>query len=320
MKSIYIGCMALLLWCQYEISLAQTEHPYVHDPSAVVKEGNTFWYFSTGWGITPAFSKDLKHWETQTPPIFKKGEHPAWIDSTVKGFKGHFWAPDVIFMNGKYHVYYSCSTFGSPTSAIGLVTSSSLNPDSPNYGWTDQGMVVKSQEKKDFNAIDPSILKDGDGRVYMAYGSFHAGIAGVELDTLTGKIKVGASIVKLAGGRESDWEASCLIREGKYYYLFVNNGLCCKGLNSTYYIVVGRSENPLGPFIDQSGRKLTEGGGTVLFRSQDTRLGPGHVGLLRDGKKLITSIHFYDALEEGKSKFGLINMKFKNDWPVLSWK
>lgn len=319
MKPIYTYLLAWLLSCNTSFLFAQSEHPYVHDPSAIIKNEDTYWYFSTGWGITPAFSKDLKHWETKTPSIFKKGEHPAWIDSTIKGFKGHFWAPDVIFMNGKYHVYYSCSTFGSPTSAIGLVTSSSLNPDSRNYGWTDQGMVVKSQEKKDFNAIDPSILKDDDGRVYMVYGSFHAGIAGVELDTLTGKTKAGSTLSKLAGGRESDWEASCLIREGKYYYLFVNNGLCCKGLNSTYYIVVGRSENPLGPFVDQSGRKLTEGGGTALLRSQGDKLGPGHVGLLREGKKLITSIHYYDATEDGKSKLTLINMKFKNGWPVLSW-
>jgi hypothetical protein len=64
--------MALLMWCQYEISFAQTEHPYSHDPSTVVRDVDLFWYFSTGWGITPAFSKDLKHWETKMPPIFKK--------------------------------------------------------------------------------------------------------------------------------------------------------------------------------------------------------------------------------------------------------
>lgn len=288
-----------------------------HDPSTIQKENGLYWYFSTGHGVQAVSSPDLKTWKVEKP-VFERGKWPAWIDTTVTGFKGHFWAPDVIRTNGKYHLYYSCSTFGSAVSAIGVATNPTLDPKSPNYKWTDQGMVVRSRKRTDFNAIDPGLLRDTDGRVYFVYGSFHGGIGGAEIDTLTGKLK--SEIKHLAGGRESDWEAAALVREGKYYYLFVNNGLCCKGLNSTYYIVVGRSENPLGPFVDQTGRDLRKGGGTVVMRSEGRYLGPGHVGLLRENGKNLVSIHFYDADNEGKSRFNLLEMTFRKGWPVFDRK
>ncbi len=311
----YFALLALQ-WCFYGI-FAQQEMPKLHDPSTIVKAHNQYYLYTTGMGISGFRSSDKIHWQA-LPPIFKPNQHPAWIDSTVKGFKGHFWAPDLIYMNGLYHVYYSCSTFGAATSAIGLVTSPTLDPQAPNYQWTDHGIILQSKEKKDFNAIDPSILKDKNGKIYMTYGSFHGGIAGLELDSLTGKQKAHTSLIHLAGGRESDWEASCLIQEGKYYYLFVNNGLCCKGINSTYYIVVGRSENPLGPFLDKEGKDLKLGGGTVLLRSKGRFLGPGHLGLLRENHSLTTSIHYYDAQDEGKSKLGFVQLTFKKGWPIAT--
>ncbi|MFD2570854.1 arabinan endo-1,5-alpha-L-arabinosidase [Spirosoma soli] len=290
-----------------------------HDPSSIQKEDGQYWYFSTGHGIQAVSSPDLQHWKVEKS-IFEKGTWPNWIDSTVQGFKGHFWAPDCVRMNGKYYLYYSCSTFGSPTSAIGVATSPTLNQQSPDYRWTDQGMVVKSKVKADFNAIDPGLMRDTDGRVYMVYGSFHGGIGAAEIDTVTGKIKAGTTVKRVAGGRESDWEAAALVKEGRYYYLFVNNGLCCKGLNSTYYIVVGRSESPLGPFLDQTGRDLTVGGGTVVLRTAGQYIGPGHVGLLREGNRNLVSIHFYDAENKGRPRLDLRLLKFKNGWPNLDTK
>lgn len=288
-----------------------------HDPSTIQKENGKYWYFATGNGVQAVSSPDLKTWNVEKP-IFERGTWPKWIDSTVTNFKGHFWAPDCIRMNGKYYLYYSCSSFGAPTSAIGVATSPTLDPASPNYRWEDQGMVVKSKVRADFNAIDPGLLRDTDGRVYFVYGSFHGGIGAAEVDTTTGKLKT--EIKRVAGGRESDWEAAALVKEGKYYYLFVNNGLCCKGLNSTYYIVVGRSENPLGPFMDQTGRELTAGGGTIVLRTDGKYIGPGHVGLLRERGKNIVSIHYYDAEDRGRSKLAFRELTFKKGWPVLDEK
>lgn len=298
-------------------TLAQDPDIVTHDPSTVLKEAGTYWYFATGNGIQAVSSTDRKRWTPQKP-IFEKGTWPNWIDSTVRGFKGHFWAPDCIRMNGRYFLYYSCSTFGSPVSAIGVATSTTLNPQSPDYRWTDQGMVVKSSTRTDINAIDPSLLRDTDGRVYLVYGSFHGGLGAVEIDTLTGKLKAGVTVKTVAGGRQADWEAAALIKEGTYYYLFANNGLCCKGLNSTYYIVVGRSASPLGPFVDQAGRDLTAGGGTLVLRTEGRYIGPGHVGLLRDGNRQLVSIHFYDADDKGKARLAFRRLTFRKGWPVLT--
>ncbi|KAB7728642.1 family 43 glycosylhydrolase [Rudanella paleaurantiibacter] len=287
-----------------------------HDPSTLQKEAGRYWYFSTGHGIQAVSSTDLQTWKLEKP-VFERGTWPNWIDSTVRGFKGHFWAPDCIRMNGKYYLYYSCSTFGSPVSAIGVATSPTLDPQSPDYRWTDAGMVVRSKTRDDFNAIDPGLMRDTDGRVYLVYGSFHGGIGAAELDTLTGKVKAGTTVGRVAGGRQSDWEAPALHREGNYYYLFVNNGFCCKGLNSTYYIVVGRSTSPLGPFVDREGRDLTAGGGTLVLRTTGPYIGPGHVGVLREGKQTLASIHYYDADDKGRSKIAIRRLKFRNGWPVL---
>ena len=311
-----IGLLVCLLWCLLNPAKAQENSFTTHDPSTILKEASTYWYFSTGNGIQTVSSTDLRNW-TVSRPVFEKGSWPSWIDSTVRGFKGHFWAPDCIRMNGRYYLYYSCSTFGSAVSAIGVATSPTLNPQSPDYRWTDQGMVVTSNVRTDINAIDPGLLRDTDGRVYLVYGSFHGGIGAAELDTLTGKIKAGTSVKTVAGGRQSDWEAPALVKEGNYYYLFANNGLCCKGVNSTYYIVVGRSANPLGPFMDKSGRDLTSGGSTLVLRTEGQYIGPGHVGLLREGGRNLVSIHYYDAEDKGRSKFSLRRLSFQDGWPVL---
>jgi len=72
------------------------------------------------------------------------------------------WAPDISYFNGRYHLYYALSTFGSRNSAIGLATSPTLDPADPKYAWTDEGMVLRSfQDKDDWNAIDPNLALGG---------------------------------------------------------------------------------------------------------------------------------------------------------------
>ena len=81
------------------------------------------------------------------------------------------------YFNGKYHVYYSISTFGKNSSAIGLVTNKTLNADSPDYRWIDQGMVIRSTEgETDWNAIDANLILEGNDKAWLAWGSFWGGI------------------------------------------------------------------------------------------------------------------------------------------------
>src|SRR5215472_7874242 len=131
-----------------------------HDPSTIVKDKGEYWVYVTGDGIRSRHSKDLVTWEAG-PPVFTNA--PAWTTKTVPGFRGHFWAPDVIRLRNTFFLYYSVSTWGSQTSAIGLATNSTLDPSDTGYRWTDTGIVIQSSPKDDFNTIDPSVMLDASG-------------------------------------------------------------------------------------------------------------------------------------------------------------
>jgi arabinan endo-1,5-alpha-L-arabinosidase len=290
-----------------------------HDPGALIKDGNRYWMFTTGAGIYAAFSDDLIRWNAAPKTVFPIGTWPEWINEVVPGFKGDFWAPECFFLNGRYYLYYSCSTFGSSTSAIGVASSPTLDQNSPAYKWTDHGMVVSSSARTDINAIDPAIFKDDDGRIYMSYGSFSGGIGVVELDPATGKRKAGAPIVTVAGGNNASWEAPYIFKEGAYYYLIVNRGFCCRGTNSTYSLVMGRSTSINGPYTDKAGVDLKSGGGTTVLGSSGKYIGPGHFGLLRENGYNYVSMHYYDGNDNGNAKLDIANMGFDNaGWPFIT--
>ncbi|MDO7873315.1 family 43 glycosylhydrolase [Hymenobacter sp. ASUV-10] len=305
-----------------------------HDPSNIIKEGNKYWMFTTGVGIYAAYSTDLINWTSAPAPVFSS--KPAWIATAVPGFVDTYWAPECIFMNNKYYLYYSCSTFGSPRSAIGVATSPTLDPAAPNYGWTDLGQaVVTSTTSSNVNAIDPAIFKDSDGRVYMHYGSFNGGLGVVELNPTTGGKLNSTAVLRVAGNTTSgtrDWEAPYLVKENGFYYYYANRGLCCNGKSSTYRIVVGRGTSPMGPFLDKNGVALTatnaqattQAGvnsvGTLVLGTSGRYIGPGHFGLLRDGGVNIVSMHYYDGTTaNGDAKLDLAQLKYDvNNWPIIS--
>jgi arabinan endo-1,5-alpha-L-arabinosidase len=291
-----------------------------HDPSTIVKEGNRYWVFSTGGGITVSYSNDLFHWTKSDKTVFANGIWPAWINTAVPGFNGDFWAPECIYMNGKYYLYYSCSVFGTPHSAIGLVTNKTLDPNSSDYKWNDEGLVVSSFLNDDFNAIDPAVFKDDNGDVYLTYGSFFKGIAMIKLNVLTGKPDATAKKIKVAGGGfgQIDWEAAYVFKNGEYYYLVVNRANCCRDISSTYFIVTGRSLNPTGPFLDDNNIDLKEGGGKHLLATSGKYIGPGHFGLLRDNGTDIISMHYYNGDNLGKAALDIASLKYIDGWPVIT--
>jgi beta-xylosidase len=288
--------------------------PQIHDPSTILKLDDRYWCFSTGMGVQSLVSDDLSHWRIG-PPLFD--EPPSWVNKVVPNQRGGFWAPDVIHLNDRYLVYYSVSAFGKRTSAIALATSPTLDPQSPDYNWTDQGIVVQTYESSDHNAIDPSVFEAPDGKLWMTYGSFWSGIKLVELDGSSGKrIAPDSPLYSLA--HKSEIEAPALYFRDGHYYLFLNWGLCCRGVRSTYNIRVGRSEAITGPYLDREGVDLRDGGGTLILDTHDAAIGPGHAGFLEKDGDLLMSYHYYDGNKRGVPQLGINRVTWDAaGWPVV---
>lgn len=287
------------------------------DPSTIVRCGDHYWVFYTGRGVPSLHSDDLITWK-EGPPVFDSP--PEWISEAVPENRGVYWAPDVMQVDGRYLLYYSVSSFGKMDSAIGLATSPTLDPDDPEFGWTDQGEVVRSRDGGDFNTIDPAIFLDDDDRLWLAFGSQWSGLKLVELDPATGKrLHPDEPMISLAGGVPI--EAAYLYQRKGHYYLFINRGDCCRGDQSTYHIQVGRSDKLTGPYLARDGTPLMDGGGTMVLEMKIGPLtGPGHAGIVeKDGKNWF-SCHFEaDDRMEGRATLGVMPLHWSADgWPEVA--
>jgi hypothetical protein len=308
-----------------------TGNVWAHDPSTMIKNGSRYYIFTTGSGIPNKYSTDLRNW-TAGSLVFPSGP-PAWASAAVSGYDPNnwSWAPDIAYFNGKYHLYYSVSEWGTIDSVIGLATSPSLT--SPV--WTDQGKVVQSDaaweavpetDTTAYNCIDPAILVDTNGTVWMAFSSYSSGILVTQLDPTTGKRLNTNSLTAYlvannapGGGWGSSIEGAFLFQRGGYYYLFVNYGGCCSGIDSTYNVRVGRSTSVTGPYLDRNGINLVNSGGTMLLESTGRYIGPGHPGILNDNGTNWFTYHYYDGSDNGAAKLGLNRIYWSADnWPALT--
>jgi arabinan endo-1,5-alpha-L-arabinosidase len=287
----------------------------VHDP-VMAKDGDRYYVFSTGSRIPILCSQDMTSWEF-CGRVFQ--DNPKWIGEAIDGVTD-LWAPDISFMNGKWHLYYSASTFGKNRSAIGLATNVTLNPDSPDYKWMDEGMVIESKPSDAWNAIDPNLALDESGQPWLVFGSFWSGIKLRKLDPATGKPATDdATLYAIAGGRPSPnaIEAPFIIRRGDYFYLFFSVDFCCRGADSTYNIRVGRAQKIAGPYVDRDGKALLEGGGTPVVSGSKRWRGTGHNGMFSENGRDWLVYHAYDAEEVGISKLRIEALGWDEaGWPV----
>jgi arabinan endo-1,5-alpha-L-arabinosidase len=189
--------------------------------------------------------------------------------------------------------------------------------------WEDRGVVFSSDHRDDFNAIDPSVFVDDEGAHWMAFGSFWSGIKMIALDPTTGLRSQDDVRVRNLARRPSPGavEAPFMIQRNGRYYLFVSFDFCCRGADSTYYTVVGRSGKPTGPFVDRDGTRMMRGGGFVVLHADldpaGRFAGPGHVAVLRDGEVDYIVYHAYDTHADGRSTLRIQRLDWTDDgWPV----
>jgi arabinan endo-1,5-alpha-L-arabinosidase len=334
-----IALLCLLLLFAMDAAQAQNPHVYnlsgdvagTHDPS-IMKDGNTWYVFATGKTRTGGqfavrCSTDLEQWKL-CGQVFDA--IPSWIHERSPGTED-LWAPDISYVNHEYRLYYAYSLFGKNLSGIALAVNKTLDPSSPDFKWVDKGLVFESKAEDNFNAIDPNFILDQKGHAWLAFGSFWDGIKMRRLDDSTGLLSsTDTTLYSLArrarpsdaapapAGLPPNWEAveaPFIVRHGGYFYLFTSWDLCCRGVKSTYRTMVGRSRSVTGPYVDESGKPLLEGGGTQLLLPNARWLGPGGESVLmgEKGKDLIV-FHAYDA-KSGKPSMQLSTIDWSGGWP-----
>jgi arabinan endo-1,5-alpha-L-arabinosidase len=268
----------------------------IHDPSTVVLCDGKFYTYGTGG--SSLVSDDGWTWRRGTP-LPRRGL-----------------APDVIHIGDRYYTYVAANIGAQPKAAINLITSKSLDPNSPDYKWEEGGVVASSDGVEDSNAIDPGVFLDpNDHRLWLVFGSYFGYIRLVELDPKTGnRLHPGDQPRNLA----INCEASDMMYHDGWYYLLATHGSCCRGADSGYNIRIGRSKKVTGPFLDDNGVDMILGGGRMLIGSGGRVIGPGHFGLLDlgDGVQRF-SMHWEADLDQGgASVLDIRPLLWKDGWPL----
>jgi len=268
----------------------------IHDPSTIVQSGGKFYTYGTGG--SSLVSDDGWTW--------RRG-----VTLPRRGL-----APDVIHLGGRYYVYVAANIGAQPKAAVNMIWSKSLDPDSPDYKWEEGGVVASSDGIEDSNAIDAGVFLDPtDGKLWLTYGSYFGYIRLVALDPKTGKR---LNPTDQPRNIAINGEASDMIYHDGWYYLLVTHGSCCRGADSGYNIRVGRARKVFGPFLDNLGIDMLQGGGKLFVGSGGRVIGPGHFGLLDlgDGVQKF-SLHWEADLDRGgASVLDIRPLLWKDGWPA----
>lgn len=276
----------------------------VHDPSIIKVEGRYYIFgshMSTAVSDDLRSWSSLGDGYKRDNPVYREmmdnqeafayaGSGKSVIPTDDGGW--HVWAPDIIYNEsaGLYYLYFCTS---STWNASNLCYATSATIEGP-YEWkgaliysgftegnldsTDvTGYVDRDEAKERYikangeynfdrypNAIDPTVLYDEDGRLWMVYGSWSGGMFLLELDPDTGEVihpetdeanRVDAYFGKrLMGGFHTSIEGPYILydEESGYYYLFVSYGSLVR--TGGYQIRVFRSETIDGDYVDMNGK------------------------------------------------------------------
>ena len=294
-KKVFLTLIFLLLLVLQ--SSAQTGQPYIHDPSTLAECEGRYYTFGTGAGGLVTDDGWSWHGGAERP--------------------GGGAAPDVMKIGDRYLIIYGATgggLFGGHNGRILTMWNKTLDPKSPDFKYSQPVEVASSDGMEDCDAIDPSMLLDPTtGRLWVTYGTYFGSVRLIELDPATGE-RVKGNVEKDIA---IDCEASALIWRDGWYYLLGTHGTCCDGVNSTYNIVVGRSRNVEGPYVDNIGRDMLHGGGRMVIAAGQRVCGPGHFGrtVVDDGVELM-SCHFEaDFDRSGRSVLGIRPLLWRNGWP-----
>lgn len=309
------------------------DHKFVHDPS-VIKHDGVYYMYSTDVGepdgiyrpgIHVRRSADLINWEWCGRAL---EDIPASAKAHVRK-PGGIWAPDISYIDSTFYLVYCVSIFGTNNSYIGAAKS-----NSPLGPWQDLGEIITTDDGDAPNALDPNLITDRHGRLFMCYGSFFGGIYICELDKSTLKRKDTSSFgTKIAQRNEKAHyggiEGPYIVYNEKFdkYYLFSSYD----DLAKTYNIRVARADEVTGPYYDfngicmtdteytpydRVGLKITNG---YKFADETAWIGPGHNSVLKDGDDWYVISHARDTSRKNTPYVHVRKMLWTDEgFPVVS--
>ena len=277
----------LLLFATATFARAQEVKNPVWSPSwpdPTVWQGDDGRYYSICTGARKTLvSDDLFHWQIINRSVIDKASF-----GEMRQIARHFWAPDVVTINGQRLLYITLYN-SAKDSSIGV-----LKEVSPNH-FEFRGVITRSTDTGIIDTIDPEVVVDEKGkRVWLFFGSIGK-MHRVELTSDGLSVKKGAKYVHVAGrtdkenrSRSQVFEGCYLHRHDGYWYMFVSAGWY---KDHTYKLLVGRSRRLTGKFRDRYGNLMKDGYATPVIQSEkgDFFYGPGHCGEIftNDGRDYI---------------------------------
>jgi len=305
--------------CYFKIGMTYTNpvitFSSVADPT-VIRTDEGFYLYATqtnSYWIPIYFSKDLVNWEFKRS-AFRKATRPT--EDVLPG-GGAFWAPEIRYINGKYVLYFSWAKWGDGSISYTAVATS----DSPVGDFLNAKPLLITDDFGS-NCIDQFYYEE-DGKKYMFVGSFN-GIYVTELTDDGLSVKRGADgkpvLKKQVCGRA--FEGTNIYKKGKYYYLFASINNCCpnNGMDSKYKVVVGRSENLLGPYVDRKGKDMLDNSWELVLEGDgETFFGPGHNSIIIPDDAGTDWMIYHSYVKENSTVGGRLGMLDRIVWSPDGW-
>lgn len=186
---------------------------------------STFKYFP---GIPIFHSRDLVNWEKIGHCLTRESQ--LFLKNTASS--GGIYAPTIRYFEGTFYVITTNVTNGK---------NFFVHASDPKGPWSDPVYI------EGWPGIDPSLLFDKDGKVYITgtsgVGEEKEGIYQAELDISTGKLLSERVHIWHGTGGQSP-EAPHLYQINGMYYLMIAEG----GTEYGHMVTIARSNHPFGPF------------------------------------------------------------------------
>ena len=304
----------------------------------------TVWYMYCTMDPVSHKEREGKGWKFHMMPVYRSVDLVNWYfvrdafdqrPSGLAGPKAGLWAPEPVYQNGSYYLYFTVTDVAdahSPEKGCeadsGIAVATSASPSGP---WTPAKALVVPPRRAGAGCnfqwtFDPDVIEDSQGDRFLYYGSYGGGI-NVQRLSRDGLRPEGDAVRIAAANR---YEGAEVVRHGEYWYLFASSTDCCRGPLTGYALYVGRARSPEGPFLDRQGNDMAAsrvGGTPVLQQNGNRWVGAGHNTVFQDPAGQWWT--FYHAVDRKQGYFSvedkltrrpllLDRIDWVDGWPVAN--